>query len=194
MTERRKVVQATQALTREGHPVNRAGRDGVAAAMRRLLEEGTLFVDPTADVAAADLRGWTARLRQLSMDLADCIEASARNRVMETLESAHIGDDWNALHILRTSVVGASPNQLGAEVGVAGRTIERIEEGLGCRVEVAWKLANHFALGTNELFHHLEGPSGRDTLHVRTVGALREVLATPGDQSGLRFLPDGDFA
>lgn len=194
MTERRKVVQPARALTRDGHPVNAAGRDGVAAAMRRLLHDGAAFVDPTAKIAAADLRGWTTRLRQLSMDLADCIEAPARNRVMETLESASIGDDRNALEVLRTNVAGASPNQLGTEAGVSGRTIERIEEGLGCRVEVAWKLANHFALSTPELFHHLEGPSGRDTLHARTVGDLREVLATPGDQNGSRLLPDGDLA
>jgi DNA-binding XRE family transcriptional regulator len=162
--------------------------------MRRLLDEGATFADPAADIAAADLRGWAARLRQLSMDLADCVEAPARNRVMEVLESEYISDDWNALRVLRSNVAGASPAQLGAEVGIAGRTVERIEEGLGCRADIAWKLANHFALSTTELFHHLEGPGGRDALRVRTVGGLREVLAAAGDPSGIRVMRDGSIA
>lgn len=162
------------ALTRDGTEPNRAGRPGVSKAMRRLLDEGAQFVDDTAELSPADLRGWSNRLSHLALELADCVEAPARNRVMEVLSSPGLPDDENALLGLRISVAGASTAQLGEETGVSGRTIERIEAGNGCQVNVAYRIAGRFALSTSELF----GRGSGDSLTCRTVAGLREAMTT----------------
>lgn len=167
-------------LTRDGTEPNPAGRAGVSAAMRRLLEEGVRFTDVDADLDPEKLRSWTARLHELSSNLADCVEASARNRVMELLSTSWTDDDANALRVLRSNLTGASPAQLGEAVGVSGRTIERIESGKACQVGVAHRIATHFALRVTELFY-----SGREDRRCAcTVGELREAMLTP---SSTRF-------
>src|SRR4051794_38659181 len=97
-----------QPLTRGGGQPNRAGREGVAASMSRLLDDGRVFCSPGADINADELRAWAARLRGLAADLADCVEAPVRNRVMETLCSPAVPDDLSALYALRVNVAGES--------------------------------------------------------------------------------------
>jgi DNA-binding XRE family transcriptional regulator len=143
--------------------------------MQRVLDEGAQFVDVDADIDPQDLRGWSTRLSKLALELADCVEAPARNRVMEVLSSPGLPDDANALAGIRISVAGASASQLGDETGVSGRTIERIEAGNGCQVGVAYRVAGRFALSTSELFEHGRG----DSLTCRTVAGLREAMTTP---------------
>jgi DNA-binding XRE family transcriptional regulator len=167
-----------QALSKRGTEPNRAGRSGVAAAMGRLLQDGERFTDPEADIDVEDLRGWAGRLGELARDLADCVEAPLRNRVLEMLASTSVPDDLSALTALRINIAGASYGQLGEEAGVSGRTVERIEEGNGCQVGVAFKLTKRFALRTTELFT-LE--SWGDALLCRTVGELRTAMMDPDD-------------
>ncbi len=158
-------------LTRDGAEPNPAGRAGVSAAMRRLLDEGVRFTDVDADLDPEKLRSWTARLRELSSNLADCVEAPARNRVMELLSTSWTEDDANAVRVLRSNLNGASPAQFGEVVGVSGRTIERIESGKACQVRIAHRIATHYALRVSELF---------DSDHcARTVGELRDAMLTP---------------
>jgi hypothetical protein len=128
-------------LTRTGTEPNRGGREAVAAAMGRLLDDGQQFAAPDAELDPEELRSWARRLHELARDLADCVEAPARNRVMEVLASTRVSDETNALLALLIDVAGASYEQLGIEVGLSGRTIERIEDGDGCRVKAAKKLA-----------------------------------------------------
>jgi DNA-binding XRE family transcriptional regulator len=163
-------------LTKAGAKPNRLGRIGVSAAMERLLEEGRRFVDPASRLDPEALRSWTMRLSRLSADLADCVEAPARNRIMELLSAAWIDEEENALRVLRFNIVGASAAQLGDAVDVSGRTIERIESGRSCQVRTAWRLANYFSLRTTELFG---GDAAEDRRRCRTVGDLREAMLTP---------------
>jgi DNA-binding XRE family transcriptional regulator len=167
-------------LTRDGTEPRRGGREAVAAAMSRLLGEGQRYALPDADVEPEELRSWATRLQELARDLADCVEAPARNRVMEVLACTSVPDDTNALLALRINVAGASYEQLGQEVGVSGRTIERVEDGEGCRVGVAKKLADRFALRTTEFFD--TGRTTGESIRCRTVGELREVMVTPRDE------------
>lgn len=161
-------------LTRDGLEPNRAGRAGVAAAMTRLLDDGRRFCDPEADIEAEQVRSWAERLRELSLDLADCIEAPVRNRVMQVLSLPSLPDDTCALYALRLNVLGMSTRELGLECDVAGGTIDRIEDGAGCQPRVAKSIADRFALSVLELFGH-----ENDSLTVRTVGQLREAMLTP---------------
>lgn len=162
------------ALTRDGLQPNRAGRDGVAAAMGRLLDEGRRFSDPRADIEVEQLRSWAERLRELSLDLADCIEAPVRNRVMQVLSMSSLPDETCSLYALRLNALGMSTRELGLECDVAGGTIDRIEAGAGCQPRVAKSIADRFALSVLELFNH-----DSDNLTVRTVGELREAMVTP---------------
>lgn len=161
-----------QPLTRNGREPNRAGREGVAASMSRLLDDGRTFCTPDAEIDPDELRAWAARLGGLAADLADCVEAPVRNRVMETLSSASVPDDVSALYALRINVVGESARGLGREIDVAAPTIERIEDGAGCQVRVAKSIADRFALRVTELFDHGDGES----LRCRTVGELRSAM------------------
>jgi DNA-binding XRE family transcriptional regulator len=163
-------------LTKAGDKPNRAGRTGVSTAMRRLLDEGQRFTDPDAQLDPEELRSWTTRLSQLSADLADCVEAPMRNRILELLSAEWIDDDENALRVLRFNIAGASAAQLGGAIGISGRTIERIESGKSCQVRIAWKLAHYFTLRTTELFG---GPHSDDRRRCRAVGDLREEMLTP---------------
>lgn len=155
---------------------NRAGREGVAAAMARLLDDGQAFCAPDADVDVEKLRAWSTRLRGLASDLADCVEAPVRNRVIETLHSPSVPDDVPALYALRINVAGESARGLGREIDVAAPTIERVEAGAGCQVRVAKSIADRFALRVSELFDHGEG----DSLRCRSVGELREAMLNAG--------------
>lgn len=166
-----------QPLTRNGTEPNRAGRAGVASALARLLDEGRGFCEPEAEFEAEELRAWASRVRGLAGDLADCIEAPIRNRVMETLNSSSLPDELCALHALRINVAGESARGLGREIGVAAPTIERIEQGAGCQVRVAKTIADRFALRVSELFDH----SGGDSLRCRSVAELREAMLTERD-------------
>ncbi len=176
-------MATTTTITRSGTEPNRSGREAVAGAMRRLLEDGERFTASDSNLSPDELRSWAARLRELALDLADCVEAPARNRVMELLESVSLPDNMNAVWALRENVAGASPGQLASEVDVAGRTIERIEDGEGCQPRVAKSVADRFALSVSELFGH--GTRG-DALRARTVGELRAMMQTPQDELGLR--------
>lgn len=173
------MVQPTP-LTRDGSAPNSAGRPGVSAAMRRLLDDGLRFTDTEAELDPEEMRSWRTRLSQLSADLADCVEAPMRNRVMELLSASWVPDDENALCALRLSLAGASPAQLGEVVGISGRTIERIESGKACQVRIAWRLAEHFTLSTTELFGGLHDGEGR---RCRTVADLREEMLSPPSYS-----------
>lgn len=164
---------AARAVTRDGKAPNSAGRAGVAAALERVLDEGRAFADLERPLEAAAIRSWVTRVTSLGRDLADCVEAPMRNRVMEILESSSVPDDFGALEILRINVAGASCGQFGKELGISGRTVERVESGHGCHVRVAWTIANHFALDTTEMFTH---DDAGDSLRCRTVGELRHVL------------------
>ena len=163
-------------LTRDGVEPNRAGRLGVSAAMRRLLDDGQRFTDVEIELDPEELRSWTMRLSQLSADLADCVEAPVRNRIMELLSASWVPDDENALRVLRFNIVGASAAQLGEAVGVSGRTIERIESGKSCQMRVAWRLAQFFTLRNSELFG---GRHSDDRRRCRTVADLRDEMLTP---------------
>lgn len=102
-----------QPLTRDGAEPARAGRAGVSAAMRRLLDEGAVFCDAGHDLDIDLLRAWAARLSSLASDLSDCVEAPARNRGMETLCLPALRDDISALYALRVNVAGESARGLG---------------------------------------------------------------------------------
>lgn len=157
------------AVTRLGTTPNRAGRAAVAALFAKLLSDGEAFTDPEAEVTARDVRDWAARLRNLSLDLADTIEAPARNRVLEILENPSVPDEANALDMLLLNVAGESPRGYAQEIAVNGRTVERLVEGEGCQARVALAVAEPFALAVTELFR-------TESLTVRTVGELREIL------------------
>jgi transcriptional regulator with XRE-family HTH domain len=47
---------------------------------------------------------------------------------------------------------GLTPEGLGAEIGISGRTIRRIEEGHVPGPAVAKKIADHFGVTPSELF------------------------------------------
>lgn len=144
--------------------------------MGRLLDEGRRFTDADAQLDPEELRSWTMRLSKLSADLADCVEAPMRNRIMELLSADWIEDSENALRVLRFNIAGASAAQLGEAVGISGRTIERIEGGKPCQVRTAWQLARYFTLRATELFGGLHAD---DRHRCRTVGDLREEMLTP---------------
>jgi DNA-binding XRE family transcriptional regulator len=167
-----------QPLTRNGLQPNRAGREGVAASMSRLLDEGRAYCEPDADIDVDALRAWAMRLGGLASDLADCVEAPVRNRVMETLCSPSVPDDAPALLALRINVAGESARGLSREIDVAAPTIERVENGAGCQVRVAKAIADRFALRVSELFDH-RGTG--DSLTCRSVGELRDVLLGAAD-------------
>ncbi len=164
-----------QPLTRDGQQPNRAGRDAVAAAMARLLDEGRELCAAEADLDAEAIRAWSARLRGLAADLADCAEAPVRNRVMETLYSSSVPDDACALSALRINVAGASTRGLGREIDVSAPTIDRVEDGAGCQARVAKAISDRFALRVSELFHHDDG----DSMRCRSVGELRDAMISP---------------
>jgi hypothetical protein len=167
-------------VTRDGTEPNRAGRTGVSEAMRRLLAGGVEFCDVDADVRADDIRAWESRLRALARDLADCVEAPVRNRVMETLMSPSVPDECCALTALRMNVAGLSARGLARETGVAAPTVDRVERGGACQVRVAHALASRFGLAVWELFDD----AASDMLTVRTVEDLRTALTTPAAPRG----------
>jgi hypothetical protein len=149
--------------------------------MGRLLDDGRRFCDPDFGIDAEQVRSSAQRLRELALDLADCVEAPVRNQVMEVLSMPSLPDDTSALYALRLNVFGMSIRELGLECDIAGGTIDRIEDGAGCHPRVAKSLADRFALSVLELFQHES-----DNLIARTVGELREAMVTPPESPVLR--------
>ncbi|HEY6779920.1 MAG TPA: hypothetical protein VI111_03150 [Thermoleophilaceae bacterium] len=164
------------ALTRYGTEPKRADRATIARTLQALLDEGSRFTAVDAELDPEQLRRWARRLRELTLDLADCVEVPARNRVMEAVSSTRSLDGANAVRFLRVEVARASTAELGLAVGVSGRTVERVEAGSGCQLRVAGNISSYFALSVLELFDC-------DSLSARTVGELREAMLTPSDFS-----------
>jgi DNA-binding XRE family transcriptional regulator len=144
--------------------------------LQALLAEGQRFTTVLSDpITAEELRGWAERVRFATLGLADHLEAPARAAVLTLIDHTSVGDDVPALYALRTNIAGASPNQLGDEVGVNGNTIRRIEEQrMGCNPSTAKKLADRFGLRVHELFSHDEDHG--DKLVGVTVAQLRLAL------------------
>lgn len=160
-------------------PAPRADRQALTrhqSALQALLAEGQRFTTTSEDpITAEELRGWSERVRFTTLALADHLEAPARAAVVVLIDNTSLADDAPALYALRTNIAGASPNQLGDEVGVNGNTIRRIEEqGMGCNPSTAKKIADRFGLRVHELFGHTE-ESG-DKLIGATVAQLRFAL------------------
>jgi DNA-binding XRE family transcriptional regulator len=163
-------------------PVSRDDPQALARhqqALQALLVEGERFTTAITDpITAEELRGWTRRVHFITAALADYLDAPARAAVIELIDGTSLADGTPALYALRTNIAGASPNQLGDEVGVNGNTIRRIEEQrMGCNPSTAKKLADRFGLRVHELFGHEEDAG--DKLIGATVGQLR--LALLGD-------------
>jgi DNA-binding XRE family transcriptional regulator len=139
-----------------------------------LLNQGQRFtVIGAGDATAEDLRGWIGRLAAIGRTLAEHLEAPARAAVLELLEHSGLDVRHCALIVLRINIAGASPNELAAEVGVAGGTIRNLEDrGASCNPSTAKKLSDRFGLRVLELF-----VQRGDDLVPRTVGELRRVLA-----------------
>lgn len=67
--------------------------------MSRLLEDSRWLCDSVANIDAEQVRSWAARLRELALDLADCVEAPVRNRIMDLLSMPRLsGDTCRSLH------------------------------------------------------------------------------------------------
>lgn len=147
----------------------------VSEALVRQLSAGEKFADPDAEIDVDQLLGWGQRIHGLAKDLADCVRAPMRNRVIETLQLPSVPDDANALMLFRLNILGMSDRALAEDLDVSAPTISRLQspDG-GCNVGTAKKVADRFALTVTEMFDH-EDEDVRG-LQVRTAAGLRHEL------------------
>jgi hypothetical protein len=116
-----------------------------------------------------------SRIHHTTRVLADHLKAPARAAVTDPLDHDAIGDKAPALATLWINIAGASFNQFGDELGVAGNTIRRLEDqSLGRGPATAKKIANRYGLRVHELFVH--GDAGVDKLTGATIGHVRQSL------------------
>lgn len=148
-------------------------RASAAAAFSRILMDGARFADPEAPFEPAELQAWKSRIEGAAETLVGTVESPLRIAILASLNSASVPDEANALEVMRINICGESAAEFAAACGLVRKTIVSVEEGGGCHIGSAAKIANRFGLGNLELFH---SKIGSDGMRCRTVAGLREAL------------------